>query len=198
MAIKNLAIFCGSSFGFNPCYSESAKKVAEVLAEKEINLIYGGASVGLMGIMADNLLSYGGTVIGVIPQSLVDQEIAHPRLTQLHIVKTMHERKALMSELADAFLMMPGGAGSLEEFFEVYTWAQLGLHQKPFGILNINHYYDHLLQFLNHSVEEGFLKKENRDLIFVDSHLPHLIEQFSTSLPSKVSKWLTQQKPSLA
>jgi uncharacterized protein (TIGR00730 family) len=188
--IKSIAVFCGSSFGNNPCYREAAVQLAQVLAEKNIALIYGGATVGLMGVIADAAVAAGAKVIGVIPKALADIEISHTGLTQLHIVDDMHERKALIASLADGFILFPGAAGSLEEFFEVYTWAQLGLHKKPCGILNVNNYYGHLLDFLNHSVSEGFLKIKNHEMIFVETRMENLLEKFANYHAPDVKKWI--------
>jgi uncharacterized protein (TIGR00730 family) len=191
-SIQSLAIFCGSSFGKNPCYRESAEEVARVLVENNIALVYGGATVGLMGVIAETVMLHGGKVIGVIPKSLADIEIANNCITQLHIVESMHERKALMAELSDGFIMLPGGIGSLEEFFEIFTWAQLGLHQKPCGILNINNYYASILNFLDHSVSEGFLKEANLQMIFVDTLIENLLNQFFSFEARSITKWIIQ------
>lgn len=165
--MKSLSIFCGSRLGKNPIYAKEAKAVAKALSESNINLIYGGANVGLMGILADELLAHGGKVIGVMPKNLIDKERAHQGLTQLHTVKTMHERKALMHKLSDGAILMPGGAGSLDEFFEVFTWAQLGYHNKPVAILNTNNYFSHLIQFIEHGVSSGFISESEQNNILV-------------------------------
>jgi len=165
--MKSLSIFCGSRLGKNPLYAKEAKVVAKALSESNINLVYGGANVGLMAILADELLALGGKVIGVMPKSLIDRERAHQGLTQLHTVDTMHERKALMHELSDGAILMPGGSGSLDEFFEVFTWAQLGYHTKPVAILNTNNYFSHLIQFIEHGVSSGFISKNEQSKILV-------------------------------
>lgn len=188
--IKKLAIFCGSSVGNSDLYREGAEKLADVMSAAGVTVIYGGAKVGLMGFIADRMLANGANVIGVIPQSLVDVEVAHQNLTALHIVNTMHERKALIAELADGFIMLPGGPGSLDEFFEVITWSQLGIHAKPCGILNISGYYDSLLQFLDHVVIQGFMKQPYRDMIIVDDQPHALINRLMSYQSPLESKWV--------
>jgi uncharacterized protein (TIGR00730 family) len=158
----SVCVFCGSSPGAHPDYGAAARELGAVLGRAGERVVYGGASVGLMGALADATLEAGGEVVGVIPQSLVDREIAHRGLSELHVVGTLHERKARMAELADAFVALPGGAGTLEELFEVYTWRQLGLHDKPIALVNVRRYWDGLLAFLDHSLEEGFVKPEHR------------------------------------
>jgi uncharacterized protein (TIGR00730 family) len=160
--VKAVCVYCGSSFGTDPAYLEATQTLARTFAKQGIRAVYGGASVGLMGALADATLEAGGEVVGVIPQQLVDREIAHKGLTELHIVSTMHERKALMAQLSDAFVALPGGIGTLEELIEVFTWSQLGLHTKPLGVLNVNGYYDGLAAFLDHAVEQGFQPAEQR------------------------------------
>jgi uncharacterized protein (TIGR00730 family) len=158
VALKRLLVFCGSSPGARPEYAQCAAALGRLLAEREIELVYGGASVGLMGALADSTLAAGGTVIGVIPTRLVELEVAHAGLTKLHIVETMHERKALMGELSDAVIALPGGTGTLDELFELFTWKQLGLHRKPIGLLDVADYWKPLLGFLEHAVNERFLR----------------------------------------
>jgi uncharacterized protein (TIGR00730 family) len=165
--VRAVCVYCGSSFGTDPAYLEATRQLAQALAARQLTVVYGGASVGLMGALADATLDAGGAVIGVIPQQLVDREIAHPRLTDLHVVGTMHERKALMAELSDGFVALPGGIGTLEELIEMYTWAQLGLHAKPLAVLNTNGYYDHLQAFLDHAVAQGFLTPARREAMTV-------------------------------
>lgn len=178
--MKSLCVFCGSSFGNRPIYREAARQLGTLLAEREIGLVYGGAHVGLMGEIANACLAAGGCVTGVIPQALVDREIAHRGLTELHIVGSMHERKALMADLADAFLALPGGSGTWEEFFEVLTWSQLGIQQKVCGLLNIDGYYDALLRFADHAVDEGFLHPEHRTLIIAGTDCEALVDQLGS------------------
>ena len=160
--MTRICVFCGSSNGDREVYPQAAAAFGSLLAEHDIGLVYGGASVGLMGAVADAVLRGNGDVTGVIPQSLVDKEIAHPSLTNMHIVETMHERKALMAELSDAFVALPGGIGTLEELFEMWTWAQLGLHDKPCVLLNIAGYFDQLIGFLDKMTDSGFLKEVSR------------------------------------
>jgi uncharacterized protein (TIGR00730 family) len=160
--LRAVCVYCGSSFGADPLYLEATRSLAQTLVANGIRVVYGGASVGLMGALADATLEAGGEVVGVIPQQLVDREVAHAGLTELHVVSTMHERKALMAELSDAFVALPGGIGTLEELIEVFTWSQLGLHRKPLGVLNVNGYYDGLGAFLDHAVEQGFQPAQQR------------------------------------
>ncbi|HEV7646675.1 MAG TPA: TIGR00730 family Rossman fold protein [Actinophytocola sp.] len=174
-----LCVFCGSSTGTDPAYRQAAEHVGRTLAERGIGLIYGGAAVGTMGAIADAALAAGGQVTGVIPQSLVDREIAHPRLTALHVVADLHERKAKMASLADAFLALPGGAGTLEELFEVFTWAQLGLHHKPIALLDVAGYYQPMLRFLDHMAGQGFLRREYRDMLIVDTDVAGVLDRFA-------------------
>src|SRR5512133_4099326 len=164
--IDKVAVFCGSATGNDVAISRDCQNLAAALCAHDITLVYGGGNVGLMGILADEMLRLGGKVVGVIPEKLVEIEVAHSNLTRLHIVKGMHERKALMTSLADAFIVLPGGIGTMEEFFEIYTWLQLGYHNKPIGICNINGFYDILLHFLKHMTEKQFFKSEHlKDLI---------------------------------
>ncbi len=187
--IKNIGVFCGSSLGNEPLYCEATKELAKYLVDARITLVYGGANVGLMGLLADHILKNNGEVIGVIPKSLVDKEVAHPDLTKLHIVNSMHERKAMMEKLSDGFIMLPGGAGSLDEFFEMVTWAQLGFHSKPCGILNIGNYYDSLLTFLDHVVEKGFMKLTHRNMIIVENSPQILFQKLGNYQVALEKKW---------
>jgi len=188
--MPRICVFCGSSFGSDPAYARVAEQLGESLAARNIELVYGGATVGLMGLLADSVLTRGGRVIGVIPQALVDKEIAHTGLTDLRVVNSMHERKALMAELADAFIALPGGFGTLEEFCEVLTWSQLGLHRKNCGLLNINGYYDGLLSLFDHAVAEGFLKSSSRKLVQSDSEPDRLIDAVLSAVPAVEAKWI--------
>ncbi len=160
--MNSICVYCGSSFGANGLYLDATMSLARTLAARGIRVVYGGASVGLMGALADTTIEAGGEVVGVIPQALVDREIAHPGLTELHVVNSMHERKALMAELSEAFVALPGGIGTLEELIEVYTWSRLRLHDKPLGVLNVAGYYDGLAAFLDHAVAQGFLPGAQR------------------------------------
>lgn len=173
-------MFCGSSSGAGAVYGDAAESLGEVLAAEGLGLVYGGASVGLMGRLADAALGGGAEVIGVIPQGLVDREIAHAALSDLRVVHTMHERKALMNELADAFIALPGGFGTIEELVEVLTWAQLGLHSKPCGLLNVNGYFDHLLAFADHAHDEGFLSGSHRAMLKVAATPGGLLGSFAS------------------
>ncbi|CAL9574996.1 Putative cytokinin riboside 5'-monophosphate phosphoribohydrolase [Actinosynnema sp. ALI-1.44] len=183
-------MFCGSSSG-RERHLDVASAVGRGLAERGIELVYGGGRIGTMGAVADGALAAGGTVIGVIPQSLVELEVAHHGLSELHVVADMHERKALMARLADAFVTLPGGAGTLEEMFEVWTWAQLGLHTKPLGLLDVDGYFGHLLKMVDHMVEEGFLKPAYRDMLLVEDELDRLLEAFRGYRPPAY-KWVEE------
>jgi hypothetical protein len=175
-----ICVFCGSKSGSRPEYLKAARGLGRVLAERQIGLVYGGASVGIMGELADAALAAGGEVVGVIPQRLVDHEIAHKGLTELHVVADMHERKAKMAALADGFIALPGAAGTLEELFEVWTWGQLGLHAKPCGLLDVCGYYEKLAEFLDHMVTEEFLSTEHRAMLSVHSDPEQLLADFVT------------------
>jgi uncharacterized protein (TIGR00730 family) len=180
--MRTLCIFCGSSSGADPAYTRLARQTGALLAGRDITLVYGGGRVGLMGALADAALAAGGRVIGVIPQMLLDKEVGHSGLTELHVVRTMTERKLLMGELSDAFVALPGGIGTMDELFEVWTWTQLELHHKACGVLNHNGYYDSLIAFLDQAVREGFLHPRHRAALLVDSHIDALVERlFATS-----------------
>jgi uncharacterized protein (TIGR00730 family) len=174
--IRNIAVFCASADGVNPAYNRVAEELGASLATRNIGLIYGGASVGLMKTVAEAALAHGGRVVGVIPQVLVDLEVAHKGITELHVVDTMHTRKALMSDLVDAFIVLPGGFGTLEEVFEVLAWQTLKLHAKPILLLNTNGYYDKLLAFLDHAVEEGMLKAKSRAILLLASNVEQALD----------------------
>lgn len=176
MTLKRVLVFCGSSPGARPEYVAGAQALGRVLAERELELVYGGASVGLMGALADSTLAAGGTVIGVIPTRLVELEVAHAGLTKLHVVDTMHERKALMGELSDAVIAMPGGTGTLDELFELFTWRQLGLHRKPIGLLDMADYWQPLLAFLEHAVNERFLRAALFETLLVSQDAAALLD----------------------
>lgn len=178
--IESIAVYCGSSLGASPLYKEQAIVFAKELVKRNITLIYGGASVGIMGTLADTILAEGGKVIGVIPTLLEGREIAHKHLTQLHIVETMHQRKSKMIELAQGFVALPGGFGTLEEFSEVFTWSQIGLHQKPLGILNINQFYDPLLMMIDKMTDEKFLQEKYRHMAVVETCPIKLLDKFAT------------------
>jgi uncharacterized protein (TIGR00730 family) len=187
--MRHLCVFTGSSAGADPAYAAAAEDLARAARSAGLGIVYGGASVGLMGVLADAALAEGSEVIGVIPQALVDREIAHPGVADLRVVASMHDRKALMADLADAFVALPGGAGTLEELFEVYTWSQLGLHAKPCGLLNVRGYYDGLVAFLDHAVAEGFLRPEHRATLLVGSDPAGLLRELAAWEPPAAAKW---------
>ena len=189
--MRRVCVFCGSSMGFDPAYAEHATALGALLAERGIGLVYGGASVGTMGAVADGALAAGGEVIGVIPEHLSSVEIAHAGLTELHVVADMHERKAKMAALSEGFLALPGGAGTLEELFEVWTWAQLGLHAKPIGLVDIAGYYGPLREFVDHMVAEGFLRAAHRDLLAIHADPAVLLDKFAEYEAPSVAKWVT-------
>ena len=176
--MKAVCVYCGSSLGSDPVYLEATQDLARTLAARGIRVVYGGASVGLMGALADATLEAGGEVVGVMPQQLVDREIAHRGLTELHVVQTMHERKALMAELSDAFVALPGGIGTLEELIEIFTWEQLGIHSKPLGVINTAGYYDGLAGFLDHAVEQGFQQPAQRAKLVLAADAEDLLAQW--------------------
>ncbi|MBG9782916.1 TIGR00730 family Rossman fold protein [Shouchella lehensis] len=186
---KKIAVFCGSASGTNPIYIEEAKRLGSLLAEQNRGLVYGGAQVGCMGAIANQVLEKEGHVHGVIPKKLMRVEVAHQHLTQLDVVETMHERKAKMAELSDAFVALPGGAGTLEEWFEVFTWAQLGYHQKPCGVLNVAGFYDPFLSMIDHTIEQGFMNPQYKELIIVADSSESLLKQLDDYEPISISKW---------
>ena len=188
--MKRVCVFCGSSAGTDPSYRACAEELGAELIRRNIGLVYGGGNVGLMGAIADAVLKGRGEAIGVIPEHLMTREIGHSRLTKLHVVRSMHERKALMADLSDAFIALPGGFGTLEEFCEVLTWSQLGLHAKPCGIINVRGYYTPLLAMLDHAVEEKFLKPQNRALVLSRETPVELLKAFERWRPVHVEKWL--------
>lgn len=190
MSIQRIAIYCGSNSGREPHYREAAVALVKVLAARGIDIVYGGASVGLMGEIANTALSLGRQVYGVIPQALIDKEIAHNGLSEMHVVQTMHERKLKMSELADGFIALPGGLGTLEEIFEMLTWQQLEFHQKPCAFLNVSGYYNHLLQFLQHTVDEGFVRDGHHQMILHNDNAEALVDAMLAFKPITVRKWI--------
>jgi len=186
--LKSVCVFCGSANGRRAEYAEAAAAFGRLLAEREIRVVYGAGKVGLMGVLADAALAAGGNVIGVIPQMLVDRELAHHG-TDLRIVTSMHERKALMAELADAFVALPGGLGTYEELCEVLTWGQLGIHAKPLGCLNVAGYFEPLARMLDHAVEEGFLRSEQRELLVVESEMEALVRRLEERIGERCGEW---------
>jgi len=187
--MKRICVFCGSNAGARSEYAEAARALATVLAERKMGIVYGGGNVGLMGVLADAALEHGGEVIGVIPRKLVEKEVAHRGVTELRIVETMHERKALMNDLSDAFIALPGGFGTLDEFFEVLTWSQLGFHGKPCALLNVAGYYDGMLAMLDHAVTERFLRPAHRELVIADTDPLRLLQRLSAFVPAPKGKW---------
>jgi uncharacterized protein (TIGR00730 family) len=190
--MKRIAVFCGSSNGASELYIQGAKALGKELAKRNISLVYGGASVGVMGAVADAVLEADGHVIGVMPTFLEEREISHKNLSELIVVESMHERKAKMAELVDGFITLPGGPGTLEEFFEIFTWAQLGLHQKPCGLMNINDYYTPLISLFNHMTEEQFLQEKYRSMALVDTEPQGLLDQFNAYQPPSVKTYITK------
>lgn len=178
-----VTVYCGSSLGRSPAYAAAARQLGREMVARGLGLVYGGASVGLMGVLADTVLAEGGEVIGVIPRHLVDREIAHPAVGDMRVVATMHERKALMAELGDAFVALPGGAGTLEELFEAWTWAQLGLHAKPCGVLNVEGYFDSLLRLIGHTVDEGFVRAEYAAMLITEAEPSALLDRLAAYRP---------------
>lgn len=190
LRLRRVCVFCGSNTGSDAAFAAAARALGEALVRDGRHLVYGGGRVGLMGVLADAVLAGGGTVTGVIPESLAAREVAHRGLTQLRIVTSMHTRKALMSELADAFVALPGGFGTLDELFEIVTWAQLGMHTKPIGLLDVNGYYGSLLAFADRCLADGFVRPEHRDLLLVDTSAERLLARLDASAPlPAASKW---------
>ena len=192
--MQRICVFCGSNFGARQSYTEAAKNLARYLAANKVAIVFGGSRLGLMGILADTAMEAGGDVIGIIPRNLVEKEASHRGLRDLRVVNSMHERKAMMAELSDAFIAMPGGYGTFEEFCEVVTWAQLGLHRKPCGLLNVEGYFDHLLALFDHAVTEKFLKPENRRMVIADDRPESLVAQLSEYQVPLVAKWIEQSE----
>ncbi len=194
--VKSVCVFCGSSMGLRPAYKLAAQQLSEALAQRGLTLVYGGGNVGLMGVLADAVLAAGSQVVGVIPDFLVAKELAHPGLTKLHIVNSMHERKALMAQLSDAFIALPGGYGTLEEFCEALTWSQLGLHQKPHGLLNVEGYYEPLLRFFDQAVTEQLVKPIHRSLVLEAASPEALLNKLANYQPQNIDKWIKQDEQS--
>jgi uncharacterized protein (TIGR00730 family) len=192
--MKSICVFCGSNPGTNPIYVATAKALGEELVRQDLSLVYGGASVGLMGTLADSVLKAGGQVFGVIPEMLQMKEIAHQRLTKLYVVASMHERKQMMFDLSDGFITLPGGLGSIEEMCEVLTWGQLGLHKKPCGFLNTNQFYSPMISQFERCVQEGMMKEQHREMIIVDPTPAGLIEKLRTYQPPDVEKWMNKKQ----
>jgi uncharacterized protein (TIGR00730 family) len=191
MTLTRVCVFCGSSTGTSDAYADQARALANELVSRGIGLVFGGGSVGLMGVIADSVIAAGGEAIGVIPRSLVEREIGHHGVSDLRVVDTMHERKALMSALSDGFIALPGGVGTLEELFEAWTWGQLGIHAKPCGLLDAGGYYAALLTFIDHMVAEGFMRAENREMLLVNDTPAMLLDQMTSYRAPRVAKWMT-------
>lgn len=192
--LRRICVFTGSSPGSRSEYLDAARALGRALVERNYGLVYGGANVGLMAAIADTVLEHHGHVVGVIPESLVEKEVVHRGLSDLRIVSSMHERKGLMAELSDGFIGLPGGLGTIEEFFEVFTWAQLGMHGKPCGLLNVCKYYEHLIGFLDHAVGERFLKPVHRTMLMVEEEPQSLLDRFEHYTAPQVDKWLDRNK----
>jgi uncharacterized protein (TIGR00730 family) len=193
--VRRVCVFCGANPGARPAYAEAAEELAALLVAEGVGVVYGGGGVGLMGKLADAVLAHGGDITGVIPRALVDKEIGHRHVPELRVVESMHDRKALMAELADAFVALPGGIGTLEELFEVYTWSQLGLHQKPCGLLNAEGYYDGIAAFLDHAVRERFLRGDHRSTLIVEREPAAMLERLNAYEPTAVQpKWIDREE----
>lgn len=192
--MKSITVFCGSSFGTDDIFKEKATQLGQTLAQQNIQLIYGGANVGLMGAVADGVLNEGGKAIGVLPHFLQSKEISHKNLTELILVETMHERKTKMNDLCDGVIVLPGGYGTLEEFFEMITWAQLGLHKKPIGILNIDGFYDDLIKLVQTMVDKGFLKQVNSDMLLISDSIDELLDIMKNYQAPTVGKWISKDE----
>lgn len=192
--LNSLCLFCGASPGADPAYRDAAASFGTTLAHRNIRLIYGGGSVGLMGVAADACLAAGGEVVGVIPRMLMEKEVGHAGVTQMHVVETMHDRKALMTELSDGFIALPGGFGTLDELFESLTWQQLAYHTKPIGLLNVNGFFDALIAFLDHARDERFLRDLHRESLQVDTDLSVLIDKLRRAEAPETGKWLDRTK----
>lgn len=190
MPVRSVSVFCGASIGSNPAYREAAVALGQAIARRGWTLVYGGGAVGLMGVVADAAMAAGGDVVGIIPQSLLDAEVGHKGLTRLEVVDGMHARKARMAELSDAFIALPGGLGTLEELFEVWTWGQLGYHAKPLGLLDVNGFYDKLGGFLDHIVEEGFVRPQHRDMLLLGQQPDELLAAMDRFVAPVAPKWV--------
>ena len=192
--MRRVCVFCGSSLGALPEYRAAARALGEALAARGIGLVYGGGSVGLMGALADAVMGAGGATVGVIPRSLWEREVGHTGITDLRVVESMHQRKAMMAELADAFVALPGGLGTMEELFEVWTWGQLGIHAKPFGLLEVAGYYAPLIAFLDHAVRQRFVLPQHRAMMLVDEDPARLLDRLARHHPPPVEKWLDRSE----
>jgi uncharacterized protein (TIGR00730 family) len=192
--VKRVCVYCGSSEGRDPRYRDAAAQVGRTLAQRGLGLVYGGGGIGLMRVVADAVMENGGSVIGVIPHGLAAREVAHRGVQEMRVVPSMHARKALMAELSDAFLTLPGGFGTFEELFESVTWAQLGIHRKPLGLLNVAGYFDHLVSFVDHAVAEGFVPAAGRDLVVVGDETEALLDRLAAYEPPAGPAWITARE----
>ena len=188
--MQNICVYCASNPGVRPAYIQAARDLGELIATRGSTIVFGGGRVGLMGALADGALQAGGKVIGVMPHGLVERETAHQGLTELHVVNTMHDRKAMLASLADGYIALPGGIGTLEELFETWTWAQLGVHHKPIGLLNVENYWKTMTQFFDQMGTEGFLRSHTRELIMTDDNATNLLQRMETYVPPVVKKWI--------
>ena len=191
--MQRICVYCGSSLGRRPLYAENARRLAQALVERGLGLVYGGASVGVMGVLADAVLAAGGEVVGIIPRGLVAKEVGHSGLSDLRVVDSMHERKALMADRSDAFIALPGGIGTFEELCEIMTWSQLGIHAKPVGLLNVESFFDPFLRMLDHAVDEGFLKPPHRETLLVSTSPAELLNACAAYNPPPVRRWMTAE-----
>ncbi|AWV99576.1 LOG family protein [Arcticibacterium luteifluviistationis] len=191
--MKSVLVYCGANSGLNPIYKETAVALGKELVKREIRLIYGGGSLGLMGTIADTVMENGGEVVGIIPSFLDKMEVGHPDLTEIHVVETMHERKALMEKMCDGVVTLPGGFGSMDELFEILSWAQLGLHRKPVGLLNVNGFYEPLIAQMDLMVREGFLKQPNREIVKISHSIEGVFELMEAYVPEVTQKWLDRE-----
>jgi hypothetical protein len=191
--MKKICVFLGANPGNSEIYTEAARNLGQELAKRNITTVYGGSNMGLMGVLAESALAAGGRVTGVIPESLVRKEVAHNGLSELHVVSSMHERKSMMAKISDGFIALPGGIGTLDEFFEIFTWAQLGFHGKPCGLLNIGGYYDKMMDFLDSVVQAGFLKQVHKNMVILGSTPEEILDSFSNYSPPSVTKWTEKE-----
>jgi len=191
--LQSVCVFCGSNAGAGEAYVDAARTLARTIVERGLTLVYGGGSIGLMGVLGETALAAGGRVIGVTPRRLIEREVVHKGLTELRVVDTMLERKALMAELADGFIALPGGLGTLDELFEMLTWTQLGIHKKPTALLDVNGYFGKLTAFLDHCVEQRFLKPEHRAMLITERDPGTLLDRLATARPPEVSKWMDRR-----
>ena len=192
--MKSVCVYCGSNSGRQEAYSNAARELAKSLVNRNIRLVYGGGSIGLMGLLADTVVQFGGQAVGVIPEALVRKEVAHNNLTELHVTQSMHERKNLMAELSDGFIALPGGIGTLEELFEIWTWAQLGIHRKPCGLLNVEGYFNSMISFLDHAVLEQFVKQNHRSILIVEHNPEALLNRFADYKPPPIQQWVEKSE----